>query len=48
MSLTSECVTSLVYRYSQVTSQLGDVFNFTYPGVFGDMLETLKPIIDVW
>lgn len=34
--------------YSQVTSQLGDVLDFTYPGVFGDVIDSLRPIMDFW
>eukprot|EP01047_Picozoa_sp_COSAG01_P020513 COSAG01_NODE_1169_length_11408_cov_35.108056_3_plen_2198_part_00 len=38
----------IVITYAQVTTQLGDVLDFSYPGVFGDVIEFLKPIMDVF
>eukprot|EP01047_Picozoa_sp_COSAG01_P016087 COSAG01_NODE_816_length_13389_cov_7.068849_6_plen_1558_part_00 len=38
----------ILITYSQVTAQLGDVLNFNYPGLFGDVLDFLKPIMDIW
>lgn len=38
----------ILITYSQVTSQLGDVLDFTYPGVFGDVIEFLRPLMDLW
>jgi ABC-type branched-subunit amino acid transport system substrate-binding protein len=38
----------ILITYSQVTTQLGDVLNFAYPGIFGDVLDFLKPILDIW
>jgi hypothetical protein len=38
----------ILITYSQVTSQLGDVLDFQYPGLFGDVLTALKPVMDVW
>jgi hypothetical protein len=38
----------VLITYSQVTSQLGDVLDFQYPGIFGGVIETLRPIMDVW
>ena len=38
----------ILITYSQITSQLGDVLDFTYPGVFGDVIEALRPIMDLW
>jgi hypothetical protein len=38
----------ILITYSQVTSQLGDVLDFQYPGVFGDVIEALRPIMDLW
>ena len=38
----------ILITYSQVTSQLGDVLDFTYPGVFGDVIEFLRPVMDLW
>ena len=38
----------ILITYSQVTSQLGDVLDFKYPGLFGDVIEALRPIMDVW
>ena len=38
----------IIITYSQVTSQLGDVLDFTYPGVFGDVIEALRPVMDLW
>ena len=32
----------------QVTSQLGDVLDFRFPGVFGAFMEALKPVMDIW
>ena len=37
----------ILITYSQVTTQLGDVLNFAYPGIFGDVLDFLKPILDI-
>ena len=34
--------------YTQVTSQLGDVLDFTYPGMFGEVIEAIRPITDFW
>ena len=36
----------ILFTYSQITCQLGDVLNFKYPGLFGDLIELLKPVID--
>ena len=38
----------ILITYSQITSQLGDVLDFQYPGVFGDVIEALRPIMDLW
>ena len=38
----------ILITYSQVTTQLGDVLNFVYPGIFGDVIAILKPILDIW
>ena len=38
----------ILITYSQVTSQLGDVLDFQYPGIFGDVIAALKPIMDIW
>jgi hypothetical protein len=35
-------------RYSQITSQLGDVLDFPFPGLFGEIIEALQPIMDFW
>lgn len=35
----------ILITYSQVTSQLGDVLNFQYPGLFGDVIEMMRPIM---
>jgi hypothetical protein len=35
----------ILITYSQITSQLGDVLDFTYPGLFGDVIAFLKPIM---
>ena len=38
----------ILITYSQVTSQLGDVLDFSYPGMFGDVIKALKPFMDMW
>ena len=38
----------ILITYSQVTSQLGDVLDFTYPGLFGEIIEFLRPVMDLW
>lgn len=38
----------ILITYSQITSQLGDVLDFAYPGVFGDVIEALRPVMDLW
>ena len=38
----------ILITYSQITSQLGDVLDFTYPGLFGDVIKALKPLMDIW
>jgi hypothetical protein len=38
----------ILITYSQVTSQLGDVLDFQYPGLFGSVIDALRPIMDVW
>jgi hypothetical protein len=38
----------ILITYSQVTSQLGDVLDFQYPGLFGDVIDALRPIMDLW
>jgi hypothetical protein len=38
----------ILITYSQVVSQLGDVLDFQYPGLFGSVMEALRPIMDVW
>ena len=38
----------ILITYSQVTSQLGDVLDFNYPGLFAAVIDTLRPIMDVW
>ena len=38
----------IVITYSQVTSQLGDVLDFTYPPLFGSVIDALRPIMDLW
>ena len=38
----------ILITYSQVTSQLGDVLDFTYPGVFGDVIDFIRPVMDLW
>jgi hypothetical protein len=40
--------TRILITYSQVTSQLGDVLDFQYPGLFGSVIDALRPIMDVW
>ena len=38
----------MLITYSQVTSQLGDILDFNFPGLFGDVIEFLRPLIDLW
>ena len=38
----------MLITYSQVTSQLGDILDFQFPGLFGDVIEFLRPLIDLW
>eukprot|EP01043_Picozoa_sp_COSAG02_P014325 COSAG02_NODE_589_length_19902_cov_119.928939_4_plen_1346_part_00 len=38
----------ILITYSQVTSQLGDILDFQFPGLFGDVIEILRPLIDLW
>eukprot|EP01047_Picozoa_sp_COSAG01_P013588 COSAG01_NODE_643_length_14566_cov_31.994194_5_plen_784_part_00 len=38
----------ILITYSQVTSQLGDVLDFTYPGFFGEVIDGLRPVMDVF
>eukprot|EP01043_Picozoa_sp_COSAG02_P003592 COSAG02_NODE_89_length_38500_cov_61.646910_4_plen_2440_part_00 len=35
----------ILITYSQVTSQLGDVLDFRYPGIFGQVVEFIRPIM---
>jgi hypothetical protein len=35
-------------RYSQVTSQLGDVLNFQYPPMMRAVINAMKPVMDFW
>lgn len=48
LSLLSFSHTYCLSRYSQITSQLGDVLDFPFPGVFGEIVEALQPIMDFW
>ena len=38
----------ILITYSQITSQLGDVLDFTYPGLFGDVIKALKQLMDIY
>jgi hypothetical protein len=38
----------ILITYSQITSQLGDVLDFQYPGIFGDVIGALRPVMDLW
>ena len=38
----------ILITYSQITSQLGDVLEFKYPGIFGAMIEAMRPVMDAW
>jgi hypothetical protein len=40
--------TRILITYTQVTSQLGDVLNYSFPGAFGDIVRVFKPILDIW
>ena len=35
----------ILITYSQVTSQLGDVLDFRYPGIFGQVIEFIRPVM---
>ena len=35
----------ILITYSQVTAQLGDVLDFRYPGIFGQVIEFIRPIM---
>jgi hypothetical protein len=39
--------TRILITYTQVTSQLGDVLDYSFPGAFGDIVQILKPILDI-
>ena len=38
----------ILITYSQITTQLGDVLDFNYPQLFGDVMDAIRPVMDLW
>ena len=38
----------IVFTYAQVTSQLDSVLNMRYPGMFGKLLDAMRPVMELW
>lgn len=38
----------IVVSYCQIVGQLGDVLDFSYPPLFGSVIDAIRPFIEIW